>query len=117
MVIPAAGEKYSPQWFADHHPAPQGIQIYFSLYFVMTGMHALHMIIGVGIVQEQLKYMKNKPLGFDKESVVVLPMGDGMFEQYETIKNRLLARPEITDVTLSSRVPSGRLLGVPISGF
>jgi len=25
------------------------IQIYFSLYFAMTGMHALHMIIGVGI--------------------------------------------------------------------
>ena len=36
----------------EHHeiPAvPKGIQIYFSLYFVMTGMHALHMIIGVGI--------------------------------------------------------------------
>ncbi len=29
----------------DQHHA----QIYFSLYFAMTGMHALHMIIGVGI--------------------------------------------------------------------
>jgi len=28
---------------------PKGIMIYYSLYFVMTGMHALHMIIGVGI--------------------------------------------------------------------
>ena len=28
---------------------PQHIQLYFSLYFAMTGMHALHMIIGLGI--------------------------------------------------------------------
>ena len=25
-------------------------QIYFSLYFTMTGLHALHMIIGIGIM-------------------------------------------------------------------
>ncbi|HXY04894.1 MAG TPA: cytochrome c oxidase subunit 3 family protein [Terriglobales bacterium] len=37
-------EKY-PQIHID--PAPT--QIYFSLYFAMTGLHALHMIIGVGI--------------------------------------------------------------------
>ncbi len=28
---------------------PQHAQIYFSLYFAMTGMHALHMIVGVGL--------------------------------------------------------------------
>jgi cytochrome c oxidase subunit 3 len=28
---------------------PQHVQIYFALYFVMTGLHALHMIIGIGI--------------------------------------------------------------------
>jgi len=28
---------------------PNHAQIYFSLYFVMTGLHALHMIIGIGI--------------------------------------------------------------------
>ena len=32
-----------PQYF---RPA----QIFFSLYFVMTGLHALHMIIGLGIM-------------------------------------------------------------------
>ncbi len=25
-------------------------EVYFSLYFLMTGMHALHMIIGIGIL-------------------------------------------------------------------
>ena len=27
---------------------PQHVQIYFALYFIMTGLHALHMIIGIG---------------------------------------------------------------------
>jgi cytochrome c oxidase subunit 3 len=31
------------------HIDPQHEQIYFSLYFAMTGLHALHMIIGLGI--------------------------------------------------------------------
>ncbi len=28
---------------------PQRAQIYFALYFIMTGLHAIHMIIGIGI--------------------------------------------------------------------
>ena len=36
----------------DQHHA----QIFFSLYFAMTGMHALHMIIGVGIFSYLLYY-------------------------------------------------------------
>jgi len=28
---------------------PKGIQLYYSLYFAMTGMHALHMVIGFGL--------------------------------------------------------------------
>jgi len=31
-----------------HHPAPA--EIFYSLYFCMTGLHALHMIIGLGIM-------------------------------------------------------------------
>lgn len=29
---------------------PQHIQLFFSLYFAMTGMHALHMVVGIGIL-------------------------------------------------------------------
>jgi cytochrome c oxidase subunit 3 len=29
---------------------PQNVQIYFSLYWAMTGLHALHMVIGIGLV-------------------------------------------------------------------
>ena len=29
---------------------PQHVQLYFSLYFAMTGLHALHMVIGLGVL-------------------------------------------------------------------
>ena len=33
----------------DQHANPQHAQIFFALYFIMTGLHALHMIVGIGI--------------------------------------------------------------------
>ncbi len=33
----------------DHFANPQHAQIFFALYFIMTGLHALHMIVGLGI--------------------------------------------------------------------
>ena len=36
--------------FVFHGPDPTNAQLFFSLYFAMTGLHALHMIIGVGLL-------------------------------------------------------------------
>ena len=53
------GVEYSHK-FAEHHvPGPtfefekeyfRHAQIFFSLYFIMTGLHAIHMIIGIGVL-------------------------------------------------------------------
>ena len=56
--------------FAEHHvPGPgfqfeerdyvRHAQLFFSLYFVMTGLHALHMIIGIGIMLVMLWWAWN----------------------------------------------------------
>src|SRR5262245_54523671 len=37
-------------WFAYHGQHLQGAQVFYLLYFTMTGMHALHMIIGEGVM-------------------------------------------------------------------
>jgi cytochrome c oxidase subunit 3 len=45
-----------PAIFKEYHDKPLALdmarhtELYFSLYFIMTGMHALHMIIGIGIL-------------------------------------------------------------------
>jgi cytochrome c oxidase subunit III len=56
--------------FVEHHvPGPsfqfaeaeyaRNAQIFFSLYFLMTGLHALHMIIGIGIMLFMLRWAWN----------------------------------------------------------
>jgi cytochrome c oxidase subunit 3 len=46
--IPGAGFAFEPHELSRH------AQIFFSLYFAMTGLHALHMIIGLGIMTVML---------------------------------------------------------------
>jgi cytochrome c oxidase subunit 3 len=44
-----AHEVPGPNFHFDH-PDAKHVEIFFSLYFAMTGLHALHMVIGIGIV-------------------------------------------------------------------
>jgi cytochrome c oxidase subunit 3 len=45
--VPGAGFQFEAEHF-------RHAQIFFSLYFIMTGLHALHMIIGLGIMSVML---------------------------------------------------------------
>ena len=46
-----AGEFPGANFHFDENPAlARQAQIFFSLYFAMTGLHALHMIVGIGVV-------------------------------------------------------------------
>ena len=45
--VPGYSFHFEPQ--SNKKIDPQRIQIFFSLYFAMTGIHALHMVIGVGL--------------------------------------------------------------------
>lgn len=42
-LVPGAGFQYP-------YPDAQHAQMFFSIYFAMTGLHALHMVIGIGIL-------------------------------------------------------------------
>ena len=66
--------------FAEHHvPGPgfqfekehlQHAQIFFSLYFVMTGLHAIHMIVGIGIMLVMLWWSYNGTITEDYGSPI-----------------------------------------------
>ena len=68
------------------------------------------MLIGVGVVNDQLHYVKNKDLGFSKNHIMVLPSSDEIHAKYPLYKEQLLRQPGIKSVAYSSRIPSGRLL-------
>ena len=51
------GIEYRKEWHEGLFPGPgfalartQGAQLFFMLYFVMTGLHALHLLIGIGLL-------------------------------------------------------------------
>lgn len=68
------------------------------------------LIITTAIVFQQLKYMQQAKLGYNKDHVVVLPYYFTSNSQYETYRNELLNNAGILNLGRSSRIPTGRLL-------
>lgn len=68
------------------------------------------LIVSTLVVFQQLDYIQNKKLGYDKEQMMVLGVSQEIGSQYETFKNELLRIQGVKSVGGSSRVPSGQLL-------
>ncbi|MDE2848282.1 MAG: ABC transporter permease [Gemmatimonadota bacterium] len=69
-------------------------------------MVSIIMIIGTFVVLDQLEYMQNKHLGFDKENVVIARLPDAeAIKGYPAFKSAILQYPEILNVSTSSSIP------------
>lgn len=68
------------------------------------------LLISTAIIFQQLHFMENTSLGFDKEHVVTMGYNSGLDKTYESFRNALLQNPRVLQATRSSRIPSGRLL-------
>ncbi|NUO81311.1 ABC transporter permease [candidate division KSB1 bacterium] len=68
---------------------------------------SIALIAGTVIIHQQLEYMRNKKLGFDKEQVVVVPLaGEEAGRKWPALKTELLRHPEISHVTASTAMPA-----------
>lgn len=64
------------------------------------------LIAGTGIIFNQIQYMQQINLGFDKEQVLVLRViDDSILKSFSSIKDELKSHTSITNVALSSHVP------------
>lgn len=68
---------------------------------------AIALIVGSGIVIDQVDYLKNTDYGFNKEQLMVLPVQNTPVEKIQTIKNELLSIPGVTKISRSNYVPGG----------
>ena len=68
------------------------------------------LIVATTIVFQQLSYIQNTSLGFNKEHVLTTAYIRTLNSQYESFRTDLLKNPAIKNVGRSSRIPSGRLL-------
>src|SRR5207237_147915 len=62
--VPGPDFHFEPEQFQKH------AQLFFSLYFVMTGLHALHMIIGIGIMLVMLWWSWNETITAEYSSPI-----------------------------------------------
>ena len=73
------------------------------------------LIMATGIMYNQLDFIRNKNLGFNKEQVVILPIQNNtMKEKSESVKQALLQHPNVESVSISSNVPGGGDWGIPV---
>jgi putative ABC transport system permease protein len=68
------------------------------------------LLISTTIVFQQLHYMQNASLGFDKDHILTLRYNNALDKTFESFRSALQQDPHVLEVTRSSRIPSGRLL-------
>ena len=68
------------------------------------------LIITTVIVFQQLRYMQETSLGYNKDHIITMPYYNSINSQYDAFRNDLLRNTGIKDVARSSRIPTGRLL-------
>jgi putative ABC transport system permease protein len=68
------------------------------------------LIIATMITYQQLQYMNNRDLGYNKDQVVSIRLFNELGQQYDAFYNELLKQSSIREVSRSSRTPTGRLL-------
>jgi len=67
------------------------------------------LIIGTLIIGQQMDFILNKKLGFDKEQVLLLEGTHTLNEKITTFKEELLRVPGVKHVTISAYLPVGRM--------
>ncbi len=70
---------------------------------------SIALIIGTLTALRQMNYMQNKPMGYNKENLMVLPVeSPDVVQHFESFRADLLKNPIIKNVTGSQKVPAER---------
>ncbi len=69
------------------------------------------LIIGTYTCYQQIQYIKNKNLGFNKENVVYFPLEGELIQKYETFKERALKHESILKMTACVDPPTAIVRG------
>ena len=71
---------------------------------------AIALIISTAVVFNQMRYIQNYRLGYQKDQVLLLPDVGDSTTNFETIRRELQQTGFVREMGRSSRIPSGRLL-------
>jgi len=75
------------------------------------------LIISAIVVFNQVNYLHNKDLGFNKDQIMFFPMrGDNMFKNVDAFKNELQKVPGVSSVSIGYGFPGGAIAGQQFIG-
>jgi len=66
---------------------------------------SIFLILYTVIILQQMHFMQTKNLGYDKDHVVVLPIGGDMIKNFESLKAAFAAVPGVEAITASYQTP------------
>jgi putative ABC transport system permease protein len=73
---------------------------------------SVFLIISLSMIFSQMRYIRNKPLGFDQENILAIPLSDpAPRSTYDSYKTTLLSNSQVIDVSAASTIPGG-LFGI-----
>lgn len=68
------------------------------------------LIVSTGVIFQQLSYIQNKTLGYDKDHILTVNLNEEIASKFKVFKNTLLGHPSIDNIGTSSRIPTIQLL-------
>lgn len=66
---------------------------------------SIMLIISLGVIEKQLRYIRSRDLGFDKNGVLYMRMAGGLEKNYEAFRNELLQNPGVAAVARTFQPP------------
>ncbi len=63
------------------------------------------LLIGTFVVYEQINFMQNMPLGFDKENIIYFTANYDVMGSYDAFRNELMSNPSVLNVCRSTNIP------------
>ncbi len=76
---------------------------------------SIFLIITTSIVYNQLDFIQNKDIGYNRNNIVTIRMNSELSSNYETYKNELLKNTDIVNVTASASKPVNVGQGIAIN--
>ena len=64
------------------------------------------LIVAMIIITNQMHYIQNKDLGFDKDHLIYLDLLGNLKTRFDTVKNELLRSPEVNSVSVAQSLPN-----------
>ncbi|MCG8605416.1 ABC transporter permease [bacterium] len=69
------------------------------------------LMIGIGVIHQQLRFVQEKEIGFDKEQVLFVKARWPVTNKFETFRTELLQSPQIVSVSAATEIPGQGVSG------